>query len=410
MRNAAHLVISFAGRLDADRLHRAVRLSLDAEPILGCRFVEHWFRPYWQRYEDLDRLPWFQIHETENPEDTLKRLLADPLTHPVQVLLLRAKTDRVCIKMMSRIGDGGALMHLGCLLADVYTRLQDDPRYRPMPSTDYDRSIRPISSRFSVPQRFKLLREGIEARRRMGPPGYWTFPPTDAAGVPDDFVIRRVSAERVSRIAGFAYQRRATAFQVLVAAFFQALCESVPHSSDRPFRVLCPVDLRPYLRGTSTRPLCNLTGVEILALDPGPAPRLDDLLAQIRDQLYGRWKSKTLGLPFSAVAVDLPVLKQLMDLLPYAYAKRKARADAELQRSRQGNAKRAIVVTNGGIPGDRLRFADVRAVDAFGTSSVQDAFGMVVTTFEGSMTVSIGCGPTAVVHEIAERMLQRLPD
>ena len=35
-----HFVIRCAGRLDALRLKRAVDLCVEAQPVLGCRFVE----------------------------------------------------------------------------------------------------------------------------------------------------------------------------------------------------------------------------------------------------------------------------------------------------------------------------------------------------------------------------------
>ena len=40
-------VLVFRGSLDRDRLARAVRLMLDAEPVLGCRFDEE--EPAWVR-------------------------------------------------------------------------------------------------------------------------------------------------------------------------------------------------------------------------------------------------------------------------------------------------------------------------------------------------------------------------
>ncbi|WP_160328949.1 hypothetical protein [Syntrophomonas wolfei] len=43
-------VITFDQHLDTEVLKAAVMLSLDAEPVLGCRFVEDEKRPYWQRF------------------------------------------------------------------------------------------------------------------------------------------------------------------------------------------------------------------------------------------------------------------------------------------------------------------------------------------------------------------------
>lgn len=42
-------VIRFGNRLDEVKLARAVRLSTDAEPVLGCLFVERDDSPFWQR-------------------------------------------------------------------------------------------------------------------------------------------------------------------------------------------------------------------------------------------------------------------------------------------------------------------------------------------------------------------------
>ena len=42
-------VIHFRDKLDAVRLARAVKLSVDAEPVLSCKFIEREDRPFWQR-------------------------------------------------------------------------------------------------------------------------------------------------------------------------------------------------------------------------------------------------------------------------------------------------------------------------------------------------------------------------
>ena len=51
-----HCVIVFDKHVDAERMSQAVLLTLDAEPVLGCRFVYDRHRPYWERRHDLDRL------------------------------------------------------------------------------------------------------------------------------------------------------------------------------------------------------------------------------------------------------------------------------------------------------------------------------------------------------------------
>ena len=47
--NMIQVEMAFSHRLDPRRLKKAMALATDAEPILGCRFVYHRNRPYWQR-------------------------------------------------------------------------------------------------------------------------------------------------------------------------------------------------------------------------------------------------------------------------------------------------------------------------------------------------------------------------
>src|SRR5258706_6694231 len=90
-------VISLSGRLDESRLRRAIRLSLDAEPGLGCRFVEHWFRPYWQRYENLDGLPLFEIRRSSGFEADVVSLAEASLDLPIRVNLFRGDSELLCV-------------------------------------------------------------------------------------------------------------------------------------------------------------------------------------------------------------------------------------------------------------------------------------------------------------------------
>ena len=49
--------VSFDGRMDETRLQRAVRLLLDAEPVLGCRLDAEAVPPVWRRIEGPERIP-----------------------------------------------------------------------------------------------------------------------------------------------------------------------------------------------------------------------------------------------------------------------------------------------------------------------------------------------------------------
>lgn len=50
--NEIHLILKFDGKLDQSRLKKSLRLLIDAEPLLGACFVEHWIKPYWKRLSE----------------------------------------------------------------------------------------------------------------------------------------------------------------------------------------------------------------------------------------------------------------------------------------------------------------------------------------------------------------------
>lgn len=44
-----HFEMEFDHRIDAARLEKALDLIIDAEPVLGCRFITDRLRVYWER-------------------------------------------------------------------------------------------------------------------------------------------------------------------------------------------------------------------------------------------------------------------------------------------------------------------------------------------------------------------------
>ena len=104
-----HGVVCITGRILDDRVGKAVRLSLDAERVLGCRFVNRWWRPYWEHRDDLDNIEFYEVIETANVEKELQRFLSTP-TGPcedpqVLVRILRSGDDTLCIKVSHIVAD-----------------------------------------------------------------------------------------------------------------------------------------------------------------------------------------------------------------------------------------------------------------------------------------------------------------
>jgi len=158
-------VIEVGGRVDEARLTRAVRLAYDAEPALGCRFVERRRGPFWQRRDDIDRLVLCTVKDCASAGDVAHGLdefllePGDPRRDPlVRVRVLRGETDTACVKVDHIVADTGGAKDLIYLLCEIYERLGDYPGYEPAANARGDRSLRQVLERVSLPDKLRSLR------------------------------------------------------------------------------------------------------------------------------------------------------------------------------------------------------------------------------------------------------------
>ncbi len=139
MKALIHVQVSFEQHLDPDILQRAVRLSLDVEPVLGCRFVEQDPQPHWQRFEALDGIQWMECTSPDHKEEAVEKFIKGPFFHEGQLLNVclfqTAEGDTMCVKISHSCSDARGLTDYLKLLAGIYTLLLKDPDYCPRPHT-----------------------------------------------------------------------------------------------------------------------------------------------------------------------------------------------------------------------------------------------------------------------------------
>lgn len=119
-------VMKFCQYLDADVLKKAVRLSLDAEPILRCQYIQNDKQSYWQPFENPDEIQWFEFIQSDNEQAAaIVQFLKSPFYNEEQLLsvqLIRASdNDTLCVKICHACSDGGVLKQYLQLLAQIYS-------------------------------------------------------------------------------------------------------------------------------------------------------------------------------------------------------------------------------------------------------------------------------------------------
>ncbi len=400
--------LAFGERLDEDVLRRAVRLSLDAEPILGCAYVTEALRAWWERLpeEVLDARSPFSIAESATPDADAIAFQCQPVDDAgpqVAVHLLRsAGGDHVSIRISHVVADGQSMKQYAYLLAELYSRLLAEPDYTPAPNL----SARPSSTdvwRGLTPEQ----RRHAKQSPKMTMPN-WLLPRKGNTGLGRTLQELTVARERFSTLKEYGRLRDATLNDLLVTAFFRALTDRYPAPAGRAMSLPFSAEHRRYLSDSRALPISNLAITIWLGVAHVPGESFDQTLAQVRHQT-GAWRSALWGVKDAAQATRLAGLgPAITGCVMRAVSGIGAGAKSEKGRT-------SPVFTNIGVLDDsRLAFgsavpssARVGGPAAFGASFVP-----TISTYRNAVTISMGfCGEDtdpAAVEGVLARMAEEL--
>lgn len=288
-----HCVVAVDGRLDEERLARAVRLSMDAQPVLGCRFVEHPYRARWVRREDLDSLEHCAVVEAPETDGALWEFVVrptDPATDPVvSARIFRSATDTLCVKVEHSASDAGGAKEYAYLVMGLYRRLGRDPGFVPAPEPAADRTLHQVYRRLTARQRLAAMRMGLPFRET------WSFPFPGRGSVAVAFAVRRAEPEAFEEMRSAGRGLGATVNDTLLAAYYRALFEVLDWQPGKPAAIHLPIDLRRYLPQERAEAVCNCSGQLYPLLERVKGESFEGTLRRVRD-LVGSFKERTPGI------------------------------------------------------------------------------------------------------------------
>lgn len=253
-------VLELDGKLDYEKLSKAVRLSVDAEPVFGCRFIEA-DPPYWKRLDYIDENMLCSLEDTENPEEAVKRFLESPLDMDkdpmVKVKLIRCnEKDTLCIKVNHACCDATGSKEYVQLLSNIYSRLDDENGvYIPKPS---------VRTRRDQDRLFEEL--GIKDPEASFIPGSdaliptWKFPWKHAREHFTRVAVCKLPYGHLDVMSGYAKSKDATINDLILTAFYRAMHKMDIPVYDEPMEIPVTVDLRRYLPGHKTEAIRNFSG------------------------------------------------------------------------------------------------------------------------------------------------------
>jgi len=254
------MVVKLSGRLDENVLTKAILLSVDFEPVLGCRFVENHGNPFWERRRDLNQVMICLVVETVLPHKALEEFVNEPihadLDPLVSVKIFREEEgDIVCIKMNHSVSDAGGLKEYVFLLSDLYTMLNTCGRS----------SIQPNMGRRDQSQIFQHTNYPAIIAMKEFPLPTWTFPQKEGEEPLHSFKV--ISQARFTAAKEYAHKRKATVNDVLLTALYRTLFAVNNISRDKPMIMQISIDLRRYLPEHRAEAICNLSGALYVALE-----------------------------------------------------------------------------------------------------------------------------------------------
>jgi NRPS condensation-like uncharacterized protein len=372
--------LSFDGRLDPDVLRGAVRLSLDAEPVLGCALRAGTFRSWWERLDDLDERVPFSVFETDDPDAESVRFQTatmDGSGLPVAVRLLRSLNgDDVSIAVSHDVADGRGVKQYAYLLAELYTRLLGDPAYTPRPDLAARPRAQDVWDRLTAEQRSDASRAPS-----MTMPN-WTLPSTGATGRGRTLRELRVSPETFRAVREYGSARGATVNALLLTAFFRAVTRVYPPPAGQAMSLPFTVDYRRYLDTPEETPIANLAVSIWLGVAQVPEETFDDTLSRVGGQLSA-WRDAMWG---------VKGLMQAASMAKLGYGPTKAMMGAIMRLSAK-SGKTSPVFTNVGILDEgRLAFGGLVPVAAClsGPASFGASLVPTISTYRDGLTVSMG--------------------
>ena len=392
------IVLSFAEKLDFECLKRAVRLTIDAEPVLGCEFVIIDNKPIWRRCKDLDQIAWCKLIETEKPDDTLHIILCKPFEeekYQLEVYLLRsAKNEILCIKINHSCSDGGGAKDYLHLLKETYTQLTKDANFYPKINHNLDRSTRQIFKNLGIINPASLINLHLAALKPT-----WAFPYRKSDVRNFNYLILPLTRSETNQLFLYAKEKKVTLNDLILSAYYRALFTIIDPAFDQPMEICVTMDLRSYLEEGRAAAICNLSGV------------LNHRIFRVKEN-----SEATL----SRVADGMKVLKKdnpglhsaaLMEMLSGMDFKTATASIKNAWDESVHSGKSTINLSNFGIiSSELLQFGEIAAEDAYMVTPVFKApsFMLGASTYQSKLTFTVGFCEPEVREEDVRQLLSDL--
>lgn len=403
-------IMKLDGRLDFNKLVRAVRLTVDVEPVLGCRFIES-DSPYWKRFDDIDNIKFCSIEQTDNLDEAVQRFLESPMdmiNDPMVIVkLIRSSTcDTLGFKINHVCCDGGGAKEYIQLISDIYSRIdKDDNGFVPNPSMnswkDHERLLSALSKSNPNTEWGPLTQIPLTT---------WRFPWKNIRTGNMGFAVCRLPYGNLDILSKYAKTRGASINDLILTAVYRAMFEIAKPPYGVPMDIPITMDLRKYLPDNKAEAIRNFSSGVILRIDrranelfEGTLSRVMALTKDVKNRHPSIKNAKCLELiekmNFHQICVYFKTLSQIINLAsqnPFITINRCS----------------PVLSNVGFISKSLLKFGENTVTDAYILPPTVRAPGMllVASTYNGIITLAVGYYKPSVRKSDMEGLLNKIKD
>jgi len=402
-------IMKLGGKLDFKKLKKAVRLSVDAEPVLGCRFVKR-STPYWKRCEDIDNIEFCSFVETDNPDEAVQKFLESPLDMDndpmVKVILIRSGAiDTLGVKMSHVCCDAAGAREYIHLLSDIYCRIDNrDNEFVPNPSkrdkNDHYRLLNSLTEN-PAPSWDPLAQTAMPT---------WKFPWKNSRTGATGFAVCRLPQGHLDIMKSYGKARGATINDLILTAVFRAMFEISRPPYGIPMDIPLTIDLRKFLPDKKAEAIRNLSGGVVIRLDRKPKENFEDTLSRIvalttvvkngRPSIRSlKWAEFIESMNFHQICAYFKAESQLINMMS--------------QSPVNVFDKCCPILSNFGfISKSLIKFGENVVTDAYIIPPVVRAPGilLVASTYNGVITLGVGYYKSSVNRSHMEGLLDKIRD
>ncbi len=404
------VVMKLDSGLDFDKLSKAVRLSFDAEPVFGCRFVKS-THPYWKRINDIDCDEFCTFEETDNPDAAVQKFLDIPLDLDkgpmAKVKLIRSGlSDILCVKVSHVCCDGPGAKEYFLLLADIYSKIDKE-------SIDYT-PIQSIRNKNDWIRLFKAhdidVSQAILNMKPIKTHQLWKFPWRNNRIGATRFVVCKLPDGQLDEMKRYSKARGATINDVILTAVYRVMFKISKPPYGVPMDIPITLDLRRYLPDQKTEAIRNFAGGIVTTMARKKRESFSETLSRvmsttkilkndhprIEDAVWGEGVG---NINFFQYTGYFKALSQMVDLTSH--------------NPFHATDKCSIVFANlGFVSKSPIKFGEHAVTDAYIVPPVLRAPGilLIATTYNSIITLAVGYYEPSVHRSVMKNLLDKIKD